>query len=96
MSKLPESLRTPLLLPQSDLDYCVLHDLGYPWTLRKAAVKYGSKATDIIKHKGSELRITTVNAKGSWSRVLSVGRETVQVSTEDLHCNSMYVCQVVS
>lgn len=54
-------------------------ELGFPWTVRKMMLKYGSQSTDIIKHFGNSLRITSVNAKGSWTREIVEGREVNQV-----------------
>ena len=42
-------------------------------------LKYGSQSTDIIRQMGSSLRVTTVNAKGSWCREMIEGREVSQV-----------------
>ncbi len=58
---------------------CAMQELGYPWVMRKAMIKYGSKSTDIIKTKGSTMKIVTVNAKGSWTRVLDTEKAEHQV-----------------
>lgn len=58
----------------------MLQELGYPWVMRKVMIKYGSKSTDIIKTKGSTMKIVTVNAKGSWTRVLDTDKPVHQVS----------------
>ncbi|KAK9801401.1 hypothetical protein WJX73_006338 [Symbiochloris irregularis] len=55
-----------------------LRELGFPWAVRKMMLKYGSQSTDIIKHSGNSLRITTVNAKASWTRDVAEGREVSQ------------------
>jgi len=47
--------------------------------MRKAAIKYGSQSTDVVRQKGRELTVTTVNAKCSWTRTLQDGRETTVV-----------------
>ena len=47
--------------------------------MRKAMIKYGSISTDIIKIKGSTMKIVTVNAKGSWTRVLDTEKPVHQV-----------------
>ena len=57
----------------------MLQELGYPWVMRKAIIKYGSKSTDIIKMKGATIKIVTVNAKGSWTRLLDTDRPVHQV-----------------
>ena len=56
-----------------------LQDLGFPWVMRKVMLKYGSQSTDIIRQTGNSLRITSVNAKGSWAREMVEGREIGQV-----------------
>ena len=57
----------------------MFQELGYPWVMRKAMIKYGSKSTDIIKTKGATMKIVTVNAKGSWARLLDTDRPVHQV-----------------
>lgn len=54
-------------------------DLGFPWVVRKVMLKYGSQSTDIIRQTGSAVRITSVNAKGSWTREMIENKETTQV-----------------
>jgi hypothetical protein len=56
-----------------------VQELGFPWVMRKMLIKYGSKSTDIIKQKGSSMTVTTVNAKGSWTRTLATDRTLQQV-----------------
>lgn len=56
-----------------------MQELGYPWVMRKIMVKYGSKATDVVQHKDSLIRITTVNAKASWTRDYLEGKDVYQV-----------------
>ena len=57
----------------------MLQELGYPWVMRKAMIKYNSKSTDIIRTKGATMKIVTVNAKGSWTRLLDTERPVHQV-----------------
>ncbi|CAK0783750.1 hypothetical protein CVIRNUC_006949 [Coccomyxa viridis] len=63
-----------------------LKELGYPWVMRKAMIKYGSKSTDIIKTKGATMKIVTVNAKGSWTRLLDTDRPVHQRNAMGLLC----------
>ena len=55
-------------------------ELGFPWVMRKCAIKYGSQSTDIVRQKGATLSVTSVNAKGSWTRALQEGRDSMVVS----------------
>jgi len=43
---------------------------GFPWVVRKAALKFGGSAVDVISHLGPVLRVTSLNAKASWTRRL--------------------------
>ena len=63
-------------------------ELGFPWVVRKCAIKYGSLSTDIVRQKGGTLSVTSVNAKGSWTRAFQEGRDTVVVRAlpAPLHC----------
>ena len=54
-------------------------ELGFPWVMRKCAIKYGSQSTDIVLQKGGMLSVTSVNAKASWTRALQEGRDTTVV-----------------
>lgn len=65
--------------------YPCLQELGYPWVMRKSIMKYGAKSTDIVRHKGSLMTVTTVNAKGSWTRTLDTERALQQVSSKRYH-----------
>ena len=56
-----------------------MQELGYPWVMRKMLTKYGSKSTDIVRQKGPSMTVTTVNAKGSWTRTLATDRALQQV-----------------
>lgn len=58
----------------------LLKEAGIPWIVRKMVAKYGSQSVDVIRQQGSTIRITTVNAKTSWSRTLHEGREAHLVS----------------
>lgn len=66
-------------------------EAGYPWALRRLATDVGSKSVDIIHAYGggrsgtattASLRITTVNARGAWTRTLTPGREVSQRDAE--------------
>ena len=59
-------------------------ELGYPWVMRKMLTKYGSKSTDIVRQKGSSMTVTTVNAKGSWTRTLATDKTLQQVPSLQL------------
>ena len=48
-------------------------------------MKYASKSVDLISHQGSTMRITSVNAKTSWTRTLQEGREISQVTLVPVH-----------
>ncbi|KAL4447172.1 hypothetical protein ABPG77_007205 [Micractinium sp. CCAP 211/92] len=58
---------------------------GY-WAL--AADKFGGSAIDLISHSGSAMRVTSLNAKGSWARVYDVDREVVQPNAEGTPCKT--------
>ena len=62
-----------------------VQDLGYPWVMRKMLIKYGSKSTDIVKQKGASMTVTTVNAKGSWTRTLATDKTLQQVGPPCMH-----------
>ena len=55
---------------------------GFPWVVRKAALKFGGSAVDVCSHAGSLLTVTSLNAKGSWTRSYDVDREVVQGNAE--------------
>lgn len=59
-----------------------MQELGYPWVVRKALMKYGAKSTDIVRHKSSLMTVTTVNAKGSWTRTMDTEKTLQQVSSQ--------------
>lgn len=45
-------------------------------------MKYGGKSTDVVRQKGSIITVTTVNAKGSWTRTLDTEKTLQQVSSQ--------------
>lgn len=61
---------------------------GFPWVVRKAALKFGGSAVDVISHSGPLLRVTSLNAKGSWTRSYDVEREVVQRNAEGTLCKT--------
>ena len=62
--------------------YARMQEAGIPWVMRKVLVKSCSNSVDIIHHAGPAMRITTVNAKTSWSRTLQEGRVVTQVGSQ--------------
>jgi hypothetical protein len=65
-----------------------LRAAGFPWVVRKAAVKFGGSSIDVIAHTGSTLRVTSLNAKGSWTRTYDVDREVTQKNAEGTLCKT--------
>ncbi|KDD73655.1 hypothetical protein H632_c1959p0, partial [Helicosporidium sp. ATCC 50920] len=51
-----------------------LRTLGVPWVVRKAALKFGGSCAELISIHDSEVRVTSLNAKGSWSRKYSLSK----------------------
>lgn len=69
------------ILKHDNLDV-FLKEAGIPWILRKVLSKYGSQSVDVIKHQGITMKISSVNAKTSWTRTLQEGREIHQKDAE--------------
>jgi len=61
---------------------------GFPWVVRKAASKFGGSAVDLIAHSGPVMRVTSLNAKGSWSRTYDTEREVTQRNAEGTTCRT--------
>jgi predicted secreted protein len=69
--------------------------------MRKMMIKYGGKSTDIVKQKGTTITVTTVNAKGSWTRKLATDKVVHQVCrgiylnrARTIHCaQARYSCR---
>lgn len=61
---------------------------GFPWVVRKAASKFGGSAVDLIAHSGPVMRVTSLNAKGSWSRMYDTEREVTQRNAEGTMCRT--------
>ncbi|KAK2075740.1 hypothetical protein QBZ16_001481 [Prototheca wickerhamii] len=51
-----------------------------------AALRFGSSSVDLISHVGSEIKITSLCAKGSWARVYDTSRETRQPNPQGEAC----------
>lgn len=52
--------------------------LGLPWAIRKLANRFASGSTDVIWQRGKQMRVTTVNSKGAWTRLYTEGKEIYQ------------------
>ena len=52
--------------------------LGLPWAIRKLAHRFASGSTDVIWQRGKQMRVTTVNSKGAWTRLYTEGKEVYQ------------------
>lgn len=61
---------------------------GFPWVVRKAALKFGGSAVDVCAHAGCSLRVTSLNAKGSWTRCYDTEREVTQENAEGTACKT--------
>ena len=65
-----------------------LKALGFPWIVRKAAVKFGSSTVDVIAHTGTTVRIASLNPKGSWTRAYDTERTITQSNAEGKSCKT--------
>lgn len=65
-----------------------LRTLGFPWIVRKAALKFGCGSVDIISHVGTAIRITSLNCKGSWTRTYDTERLIQQPNVEGVICKT--------
>ena len=65
-----------------------LRAAGFPWVVRKAALKFGGGSIDVVAHTGSTLRVTSLNAKGSWTRTYDVEWEVSQKNAEGTLCKT--------
>lgn len=54
----------------------------------QAALKFAGSAIDVISHHGSAMRVTSLNAKGSWYRVYDTEREVTQQNAEGVRCKT--------
>jgi hypothetical protein len=52
--------------------------LGFPWALRRAALRFGTGAVDLVAHTGTAVKVTSLNAKGSWTRTYDTARAVDQ------------------
>ena len=83
--------RTPLGQVAFTCRALALQEQGFPWIVRKTAVKFGSSgATDIVwqSEDGGAMKVVSVNAKGSWQRKLVVGKVTSQRNAAGAMCNT--------
>jgi hypothetical protein len=65
-----------------------LRAAGFPWVVRKAALKFGGSAVDVVAQSGSVLKVTSLNAKGSWHREYDTEREVTQPNAEGTLCKT--------
>ncbi len=56
--------------------------------VRKAALRFGGSAVDVIAHRGASMRVTSLNAKGSWTRVYDTEREVAQCDATGAQCRT--------
>ncbi len=61
---------------------------GWPWVVRKTCSKFGMHATDIVQQMGQTLTITTLNAKGVWSRKYAEGKSLTQLNAAGVMCTT--------
>lgn len=54
----------------------------------QAATKFTGSAIDVISHTGSVMRVTSLNAKGSWTRSCDTSREVMQKNAEGVVCKT--------
>lgn len=52
--------------------------LGLPWAIRKLANRFASGSTDVIWQRGKQMRVSTLNSKGAWTRLYTEGKEVFQ------------------
>lgn len=52
-----------------------MKEAGVPWIVRKLAAKYVKQSVDVIRQHGDTIKISTVNAKTSWTRTLREGQK---------------------
>mmetsp|Transcript_14075 Transcript_14075/g.35575 ORF Transcript_14075/g.35575 Transcript_14075/m.35575 type:complete len:292 (+) Transcript_14075:119-994(+) len=56
--------------------------MGAPFPVRRIAVPIMGRSTDIVKQVGDIQVVTTINAKGAWTRKFIVGKEVKQKNAE--------------
>jgi len=59
-----------------------LKAIGTAFPLRKIAVPIMGRSTDIVKQAGDVQVVTTINAKGTWTRKYVIGQEVEQKNAE--------------
>ena len=73
-------------------EFC--RELGFPWVVRKAALRFmgGGSSVDVIAQSGTArdttLTITSLNPKGSWMRTYDTARDVVQQNAEGTRCKT--------
>lgn len=75
------ALKIPLLFFTSPFD-------GFPCPVLQAAVKFAGSAVDVINHSGTVMRVTSLNAKGSWTRSYDTETEIAQRNAEGAMCKT--------
>ena len=56
--------------------------MGAPYVVRRVAVPIMGRSTDIVKQAGDLQVVTTINAKGAWTRKYIIGKEIEQKNAE--------------
>lgn len=59
-----------------------LKTMGAPFVLRRVVVPVMGRSTDIVKQAGDLQVVTTINAKGAWTRKYIIGQEVKQKNAE--------------
>eukprot|EP00887_Chlorella_sp_A99_P002016 scaffold18.g2016.t1 len=70
-------------------EFC--RELGFPWVVRKAALRFmgGGSSVDVIAQSSStQMRVTSLNPKGSWTRTYDAAHETTQENAEGTACKT--------
>lgn len=63
--------------------------LGVPWVVRKAAIRFGGgngSAVEFICSEGKSMTVTTLNAKGSWTRLYDTTQKVTQKTIDGAVC----------
>merc|ERR1712072_793359 len=59
-----------------------LKTMGVPFVIRRVVVPVMGRSTDIVKQAGDLQVVTTINAKGAWTRKYIIGQEVKQKNAE--------------
>jgi len=54
----------------------------------QAALKFAGNAIDVISHAGVVMKVTSLNAKGSWYRIYDTEKEVTQPNAEGVMCKT--------